>query len=288
MGRRVCVLVLSGQLAWGRVARPEGNADAGVVAVPRADEECLRALGAAGIAFRPGLAGGGMHTPVEITGPIGPVTLVPLGRSRPVMDCRLARALYDAREVFATLQIRELRFSAAFDYRTRRDSDRLSAHAFGLAIDVHLVETASGEWSVLRDFEAGVGTWKGLHAQQEGALESCVGNPQTDKGRALRTLACRLKLHPAFAVIVTPDDNSDHRNHLHLEARADFFPVHEGEPLPPPPQTAGAGDAGARPTASRPARRSGKVKRRKLTSKKKRTAKKRAAPRAAARPAVSH
>jgi hypothetical protein len=46
-----------------------------------------------------------MKTPVEIMGPGGPVTLVPPGRRRPVIDCRLARALRDAREIFSSLGI---------------------------------------------------------------------------------------------------------------------------------------------------------------------------------------
>jgi hypothetical protein len=231
MGRRVCMLVLGSQLACRAVGRQHGGADggAGPAAHPREDD-CLRALTEAGVAHRGAPAGGGMRTPVEITGAIGPVTLIPLGHHPPVMDCRLARALWDAREIFSSLKIQALSFSAAFDYRTRRDSDRLSAHAFGLAIDVHTMRTASGDWNVLHDFERGAGTWKGLRPR-EGALEACVGQPHTDKGRALRTLACRLKLHPAFAVIVTPDDNDDHRNHLHIEARAAFFP-------PPPKRLA--------------------------------------------------
>jgi hypothetical protein len=272
----VCVLLVSAQLACGSAARPDAGPDGSAAAAVPADDECLRALAAAGVAYRPAQAGGGMHTPVELTGPVGPVTLVPLGRPRPVMDCRLARALYDAREVFASLQIQELRFSAAFDYRTRRDSDRLSAHAFGLAIDVHELGTASGVWSVLRDFEVGVGMWKGLRPDG-GALPACVGNPQTEKGRALRTLACRLKLHPAFAVIVTPDDNSDHRNHLHIEARADFFPIREGAtlPLPPPPPTR-AGDGDPRPSVVKPVRRRGKPKHKITHRRKTRLTKKRA------------
>ncbi len=56
---------------------------------------------------------------------------------------------------------------------------------------------------------------------QPGAYRTCVGKPRTAKGRTLRQLACRLKLHDAFRVIITPDDDRDHRDHLHLEVYED-------------------------------------------------------------------
>jgi hypothetical protein len=34
----------------------------------------------------------------------------------------------------------------------------------------------------------------------------------------LRSLACQLRASGTFALIITPDDNYDHRNHLHIEA----------------------------------------------------------------------
>jgi hypothetical protein len=42
-----------------------------------------------------------------------------------------------------------------------------------------------------------------------------------------------LKLHTEFRVVVTPDDDSDHRDHLHLEV----FPDAE-VPTPAPPTAA--------------------------------------------------
>ncbi|MEO5767947.1 MAG: hypothetical protein ABIS92_06315 [Polyangia bacterium] len=164
-----------------------------------------------------------MRTPVEITGPIGGVALVARGRRAAVMDCMLASALAKAGGVFQELGVTALAFSAAFDHRTRRGSTEPSGHAYGLAIDVHTIRGIFGEYDVRQKFERGVGLWRGLD-RDSGALEACVGHPATHEGRLLRQLACRLKLHPAFRVIVTPDDDADHQDHLHLEARATFFP----------------------------------------------------------------
>jgi hypothetical protein len=206
-----------------------------------------------------------MRTPVEIAGPIGAVALVARGRRSAVMDCVLARALVQARDIFQELGITGLEFSAAFDQRTRRGSSELSAHAYGLAIDVHAIRGSFGEYDVRQRFERGVGLWRGLR-KDPGLLDACVGQPATKEGRALRLLACRLKLHQAFRVIVTPDDDLDHQDHLHLEAGSTFFPPPANAPplglpaerRPPVVATEEPKPAGAeRPTGKtkRPAKR---------------------------------
>jgi hypothetical protein len=184
------------------------------------DVSCLRFLAEQRIPFVEKAAVRGVRTPVHITGPISGVSLSPRAGHPPVMDCELARALWEAGPVIARAGITELSFSGAYNYRTRHGSSQLSAHAYGLAIDVHVMRGASGELDVKRDFERGAGTWRGLIVRQ-GDLPACVGNPRTGKGRRLRRLVCDLKHHSAFRVIITPDDDRDHRDHLHIEAFPD-------------------------------------------------------------------
>lgn len=187
------------------------------------DVVCLRRLDNLRIVYRLLPVEGGMRTPVEVGGPIAGVALVPRGRRAAVMDCVLASALADGAQVFHELGITALTFSAAFDHRTRRGSSQASAHAYGLAIDVHTIRGKFGEYDVRQQFERGVGLWRRLR-KDPALLDECVGRPATEEGRVLRRLACRLKLHAAFRVIVTPDDDADHQDHLHLEAGATFFP----------------------------------------------------------------
>jgi hypothetical protein len=68
---------------------------------------------------------------------------------------------------------------------------------------------------VTRDFEPGVGRWAVT------AQDDCIGRPRTAVGRALRTLACRLRASSIFREVITPDDNADHHDHFHLEAFPD-------------------------------------------------------------------
>jgi hypothetical protein len=172
------------------------------------------------VRYLPGPTDLGIRTPVEIIGPLGGVRLTPRLGLPALMDCELARALVEASPLLAEAGIDELSYSSAYSHRYRHDNHQLSNHARGLAIDVHTLRGPAGSFEVKRDFEAGAGHWKGL-VPQAGDLAGCIGEPTTDAGLRLRTLVCRLKHHSAFRVIVTPDDNDDHRDHLHLEAFPD-------------------------------------------------------------------
>jgi hypothetical protein len=181
------------------------------------DVACLQYLAQKGVRYQPGPADKGIRTPVEVTGPLAGVRLTPRLGLPALMDCELARALVEAAPVLHEAGIDELNYSSAYSYRMRHGSTTLSSHARGLAIDVHVLRGPAGSFNVAHDFEAGSGHWLGI-VPQNGDLAGCIGRPGTDAGLRLRTLVCRLKHHSAFRVIVTPDDNDDHRDHLHLEA----------------------------------------------------------------------
>ena len=184
------------------------------------DLVCLRSLGEQHISYRTTDPVGDVRTPVEPQGPVNGIRLTARAGRPPIMDCELLRALDEAAPVLRRAGIDELSFSGAYDYRTRHGSTRLSQHAFGLAIDVHVFRGPGGELNVARDFEKGAGAWRGL-VTRNGDLAGCIGTPRTSKGRRLRRLVCELKHHSAFRVIVTPDDDADHRDHIHLEAFPD-------------------------------------------------------------------
>jgi hypothetical protein len=199
---------------------PEAPPPEAEAAESGADTVCLQWLADHQVDYVPVPALDEVRTPIEVRGPLGAVRLVPRAGRPPQMDCGLARALVEAAPIFAELGVHTLHFSGAYDHRMRRDGSRLSEHAHGLAIDVHVFGRDGGDLDVARDFEAGAGAWRNL-TPGEGALAACIGDPRTPNGRALRTLACRLKLHSAFRVIATPDDDADHRDHLHVETFGD-------------------------------------------------------------------
>lgn len=161
-------------------------------------QECLARLAARGVPVRPLQQTRGVDTPVVVNGPIGGVrfwsTAGPM-----VLDCRLALGLSEVASDFSDLGIESVRFSGAYVYRTMRKG-RLSLHAYGLALDVHDVRTASGTHTVKRHFARGTST-----------SGSC-GRDEPIPNQ----LACRLRRRGLFRELLTPDYNSDHHDHLHL------------------------------------------------------------------------
>ena len=182
---------------------------------PDADRTCLAGLAAWGVPHVTAGTVKGIETPVEITGPIRGVRLISRGRKTALMDCELARSLAEAAPYIRELGITGLSFSGTYDYRNVRGSSKLSGHAYGLAIDVHSLETTGGNLDVERDYPKDPDRWR---SASRGDIGGCIGQPPTSGGRVLRSLACQLRSHSVFRIIITPDDNYDHRNHLHIEA----------------------------------------------------------------------
>jgi hypothetical protein len=190
-------------------------------APPPPDQTCLTLLRSRGVSFSEGPPLRGVRTPVTLDGARFTPHLAPRAGRPAQMDCQLAVALVEARPIFQDLGITDLDYSGAYDYRNRRRSSKLSAHANGLAIDVHVFHAGESAFVVAKAFEKRPAAWRALEVGK-GGLQSCVGAPRTARGRTLRNLACRLRMDNAFRIIITPDDNWDHRDHFHLEAASNF------------------------------------------------------------------
>jgi hypothetical protein len=160
-------------------------------------EACLAWLAAEGIAYRPLAPRPGMKTPVAVTGPIGGVRYETAGHTLVVCDCRLAVALDWLGPELRSFGVTEVRHSGAYVYRTTH-SGRPSLHAQGLAIDLHGLRMQNRRLEVDRDFVRGEG-------------RACAPDSPP-----LNRLACELGRTGLFEEVITPDDDSDHRDHLHL------------------------------------------------------------------------
>jgi hypothetical protein len=159
--------------------------------------ECLAQLSNQGVSFhvlesRPGVA-----TPVSITSPIAGIRYASQGKTSLVCDCRLAVALGWLGPELRAFGIHEVDHSGAYVYRTTH-SGRPSLHAQGLAIDVHALKVDRRTFWVSRDFERGGG-------------DNC-----SPDSRMINRLSCELSRTGLFEEVITPDDDSDHRDHVHL------------------------------------------------------------------------
>jgi len=179
------------------------------------DRQCVRLLRRAGVAFEPSpRAVLGVAQPIFVTGPIGGVSYRSSGRRqiRELMDCRLAIALVRWSRMLRALNVREVVHLSTYRPPTRAEAERnpvQTRHMGGMAIDAATFVRDDGTvLSVLSDFH--------------GRLRRPVCGPEArvarnEGARVLRTIACDSARRGLFHVVLTPNFNVPHRNHLHLE-----------------------------------------------------------------------
>jgi hypothetical protein len=177
-------------------ARHGGNRGALGRAIPDG-EACLALLASEDVRFHELPPKPGMVTPVAVTGPIGGIRYESGGVTSIVCDCRLAVALDWLAPELRSFGIREIHHSGAYVYRTTRNGGP-SLHALGLAIDLHRFRFGAQGLEVSKDYARGQGP-------------SCEQDSPT-----LNRLACEVERTGLFQQVMTPDDDYDHRDHLHL------------------------------------------------------------------------
>ncbi len=151
-----------------------------------------------------------MAEPVAVEGPLGGVRYQYRGKRNvhAVMDCSLAVALLDAGPILQRFGVEKvIHYSALRPGARVARSGRISGHASGKAIDLGEF-IGEGHLKVEEDF----GTVR------RGAAPC----PPTKADRALplRQLICALGDANLFQVLLTPNYNADHRDHLHVEVTA--------------------------------------------------------------------
>jgi len=194
---RRCVPLLVAALATLAATRAAG-----------ADALCHAELDARGLAWTPAQRAG-IADAVTLSGALGGVVWRAPGKDPLVIDCSLAVSLAEAGRYFLAVGITEARWSSAYSVRNVRGTNHRSKHSFGLAIDVPRFTGADlGLLAVTLDFEPGLG---------DGT--DCVGQPMTQAGAVLKVLQCQLVRSGLFYLVLSPDYDDAHHDHLHLEAR---------------------------------------------------------------------
>jgi hypothetical protein len=161
----------------------------------------------------------GVRAPVRLKGPLhgvsihSPLPLAARAHSRAdLIDCRLALSLDDFAAAIEKRGIVEVRTLSA--YRTRAESGCTrkydgEQHCAALAVDVGSFKRADGTvLDVERDFHGRVGM---LTCRSEAHPA-----PETPAAKELWEIACDAA-GKNFLVVLTPNWNAEHKNHLHLE-----------------------------------------------------------------------
>lgn len=158
--------------------------------------DCLARLAEHSVHFRSVDHEMGVKTPIVVEGPIEGIRFNSSGGPL-VADCRLVLALALVAPTLSAYGVSDVRFSGAYVYRLS-NKHRVSLHAYGLAIDLHGFTRLGTHYEVKHDFHKGIG----LTTEDDAPIAN--------------GFASRLRLSGLFHEYLTPDDNADHYDHVHV------------------------------------------------------------------------
>jgi len=179
----------------GDVPRPRTRNELRSVLPGSAD--CLARLGGLGVRYHALEHALGVRTPVMVDGPIAGIRYYTGGNGPLIADCRLVLALALVGAELSAYGVSDVRFSGAYVYRLSAKR-RVSLHAYGLAIDLHGFTRNGAHYEVQHDFRKGLGRTLSADAPVANAI------------------AARLRNSGLFHEHLTPDDNADHHDHVHV------------------------------------------------------------------------
>jgi hypothetical protein len=133
------------------------------------------------------------------------------GATYAVLDCRLALALDDFAAQLARRDVVAIEHFCMHRPRAAKAAGKPSQHELGLAIDAAVFVKRDGtRLEVKRD-------WRGR-------IGAAPCTPVADEGAAaaeLRALVCEARTAGLFTVMLTPNANAQHADHLHLDITRD-------------------------------------------------------------------
>jgi hypothetical protein len=159
--------------------------------------DCLARLSAQDVRFHTIDREIGVKTPIVVDSPIAGVRYYTGGNGPLIADCRLVLALSMVAPELTAFGVSEVRFSGAYVYRLS-NKRRVSLHAYGLAIDMHGFTRLGVHYEVQHDFHKGLGS---------------APDPDAPTTNAIAT---RFRASGLFHEYLTPDDNADHYDHVHV------------------------------------------------------------------------
>ena len=158
--------------------------------------DCLTRLAEHSVHFRTVEREIGVKTPIIVDGPIEGIRFNS-GSGPLIADCRLVLALALVAPALTSYGVSDIRFSGAYVYRLS-NKGRVSLHAYGLAIDLHGFTRLGTHYEIQHDFHKGIGV------------------TTDDDAPIANGFASRLRTSGLFHEYLTPDDNADHHDHVHV------------------------------------------------------------------------
>jgi hypothetical protein len=165
--------------------------------------------------YMAGPANLGIADPITVTLPLNGVPYRYSGnanqRKTLYGDCSLMKSMADAAPIIRAHDVKEIIDIGIYNYRCIDQTKTppncsMSQHAYAKAIDLaEFVTSDDTHYSVLTDWVI----------DTTGA--TCGAATENDKDAWLHQLICELKAAQTWNIVLTPNYNSDHRNHFHVE-----------------------------------------------------------------------
>ena len=187
-----------------------------VVILAPLDTSCHAMLDALGMDWTEAGASRGIADPVNVEPWINGVAFRYISRAEPttmLMDCELGVRLHALTELLEPYGIDEVVHIGVYNYRCIGGGDpdsgtcTPSQHAYARAIDIHALgfTDRSVEYNTETDW---VITSRG---------DPCPIESFSDEDRILKELACAMFSNRIFQIVLTPNYNTAHRNHFHVD-----------------------------------------------------------------------
>lgn len=159
----------------------------------------------------------GVADPVTVTAPINGVAYRYTSNSSPrdsfFMDCNLAVSLAQAAPFYRKRDIIEVADWGVYNYRCIGEGEPpncpngMSQHAYAKGIDIAGYTTGDGEYYSVND------DW----VIDPDAEPTCGAATEPGKDAFLHELICAIKAADVWNIVLTPNYNSAHRNHFHVD-----------------------------------------------------------------------
>jgi hypothetical protein len=181
---------------------------------------CEAELVRRGVPFVRGEATEGVLIPERLRGPLHGVTIstgapeaVRKRSSMEIFDCRLVLALDDFAAMAAQRGITQMLHISAYRPKSAHGCTVKYPglqHCAALAVDIAQFRLSDGTvWNVQKDFQGQIGAATcGPTARPAAPTRASMG---------LHALVCDAAAQGIFHVILTPDHNAEHFNHIHVE-----------------------------------------------------------------------
>jgi hypothetical protein len=171
----------------------------------------------------------GIADPITVKAPVNGVawryTESTSQRKTLYADCELIKSLADAAPILRDHAVTEVADIGIYNYRCIDQSKTppncsMSQHAYARAIDLAaFLDTSNTTYTVLTDWDI------------DPATTTCTAETSDDKDAFLHTLICELKAANVWNIVLTPNYNADHRNHLHVDLTPDADTIKRDAPV---------------------------------------------------------